>query len=181
MNQKFWWVNEKIQEETGKQENGNERQLIQHRFFHFVFKIQIQGQHGECAFIFCAYSTRPVFLEQSNSSSLVENAPLCAISTRVLCVVVVHHVGIAAVGLRALWHLSRHRHPNHFQPALLKVLTFSNEAVDGLGLREAEDGRRVCGPGAVIHTIAQEGDSTLGLHVLGRVVGDEENVYLYGS
>lgn len=121
-------------------------------------------------------SARSVFLEQSNSSSLVENAPLCAISTRVLCVVVVHHVGVAAVGLRAFRHLSRHCHSNHFQPALLKVLTFCSKVVDGLGLREAEGGRRVCGPGAVVHRIAQEGDSTLGLHILRRVVGDEENV-----
>lgn len=90
-----------------------------------------------------------------------------------MCVVVVQ-AGIAAVGLRAFWHLSCHCHSNHLQPALLKLLTFRSKVVDGLGLREAEAGGWVCGPGAVFHGIAQEGDGTLGLHVLKRVVKDEE-------
>lgn len=116
-------------------------------------------------------SAHIVFLEQSSSSLL---APLCAISTCFLCVVVVHHVGTAVVGLRALWHLSRHCHANHLQPALLELLAFGSKVVDGLGLREAEAGRRVRGPGTVIHRVAQEGDRTLGLHVLRRGVRDEQ-------
>lgn len=127
--------------------------------------------------ILCEQDTaaRPVFIVQSNSSLL---ALLCAISARVLCVVVVHRVGIAAVGLRAIWHLTLHCHPDHFQPALLKLLCFSSKVVDGLGLREAEVGGRVCGLGAVIHRIAQEGDSTLGLHVLRSSVEIEHQTLL---
>lgn len=115
----------------------------------------------------------PSFLSNPNNSLL---SALCAISTRFLCVVVVHHVGIAAVGMVAFRHLSRHCHSNHLQPALLDILIFSIKVVDGLGLRETESGRRVCGPGAVIHRISQEGDSTLGLYILRREVMDEEIV-----
>lgn len=121
-------------------------------------------------------SAYPVSLEPPNISLLVENAASCAISSRLLCVVVIHHACIAAIGLRAIWHLSRHCHSNDFQPALLKLLSFSSKVVDGLGLGETEAGRSVCGPDAIIHRITQEGDCTLGLHVLGRVVRDEENV-----
>lgn len=99
--------------------------------------------------------------------------PLCAISVRFLCVVVVQ-AGIAVVGLRAFRHLSCHCHSNHLQPALFKLLTFCSKVVDGLGLSEAEAGWWVRGPGAVINGIAQEGDSTLGLHILKRGVKDEE-------
>lgn len=83
-----------------------------------------------------------------------------------MCVVVVRHVGIAPVGLRAFGQLSRHRHSNHFQPALLELLRIGSKVVGGLGLGEAEAGRGVRGPSAVIHTVAQQGDSALGLHVL---------------
>lgn len=38
--------------------------------------------------------------------------------------------------------------------------------MDGLGLREAEGCLTVCGPGAVVHSVAQEGNARLGLHVL---------------
>lgn len=96
--------------------------------------------------------------------------PLWAVGTGFLRVVVVQ-VRIAAVGLLALGHISRHRHSNHLQPALLQLLAFGSEVMDGLGLREAEAGRRVHGPGAVFHRIAQEGDGALCLHVLRRVCG----------
>lgn len=99
--------------------------------------------------------------------------PLWAISTGLLRVVVVQ-VCIAVVGLLALWHISRHCHSNHLQPALLQLLTFSSKVMDGLGLREAEAGWRVHGPGAVFHGIAQEGDGALRLHVLRRVCRDLE-------
>lgn len=111
------------------------------------------------------------FLSDPQSSLL---APLCTISARFLCAVVVVQVDIAAVGRRAFRHLSRHCQSYHLQPALLKLLTFSGKVVEGLGLREVEAGWRVRGPGTVIHRITQEGDSTLGLHVLRRVVGDGE-------
>ncbi|KAF3854550.1 hypothetical protein F7725_022605 [Dissostichus mawsoni] len=68
----------------------------------------------------------------------------------------------------ALRHLPPHRHSDDFQPALLELLGFSGKAVDGLGLGEAEDGGGVCGPGAVVHIVAQQGDGALGLHVLRR-------------
>lgn len=110
------------------------------------------------------------FLSDPQSSWL---APLCAISARFLCAVVVQ-VDIAAVGRRAFRHLSRHCQSYDLQPALLKLLTFSGKVVEGLGLREVEAGWRVRGPGTVIHRITQEGDSTLGLHVLRRVVRDGE-------
>lgn len=80
-----------------------------------------------------------------------------------MCVVVVQ---IAVVSLRAFWHVSCHGHSDHFQPALLKLLAFSSKVVNGLGLRESEVGGQVSGPGAVVHRIAQEGDGTLGLHIL---------------
>lgn len=109
------------------------------------------------------------FLNDSWSSLL---APLCAISTRFLCAVVVVQNDIAAIGRRAFRHLSRHCQPYHLQPALLKLLTFGCKVVEGLGLREAEAGWRVRRPGNVIHRITQEGYSTLGLHVLRRVARD---------
>lgn len=109
------------------------------------------------------------FLSDPRSSLL---APLCAISTRFLCAVVVVQIDIAAIGRRAFRHLSRHCQSYHLQPALLQLLTFSCKVVEGLGLREAEAGWRVRRPGTVIHRITQEGYSTLGLHVLRRVARD---------
>lgn len=96
----------------------------------------------------------------------MENSLLCAISTHILRVIVVRPVCVAPIALWAFWHLPCHRHSNDFQPALLVFVRFSSKVVDGLGLGKAEAGWRVCGPGALIHRVSQEGDGRLGLHVL---------------
>lgn len=56
---------------------------------------------------------------------------LCAVSRCLLCAAV-HHICVAAVDLRAFWHLPRHRHSNYFQPALLQFLRLCSKVVHGL-------------------------------------------------
>lgn len=135
---------------------------------------------------------RPVLLEQANSffackkkksvSCLLvkkqQRTALWAISARLLCVVVFHHVWAVAIGRLAFWHLSCHCHSNDFEPALLKLLTLRSKVVDRLGLWETEAGRSVCGSGAVVHSVTQEGDRTLGLHILGGSGGEGGRVIM---
>lgn len=91
---------------------------------------------------------------------------LCAIGGHFLRVIVVRDVCVAPIGVWALWHLSCHRYSNDFQPALLQFIRFSGKVVDKLGLGQAEAGRRVRGPGGVLHGVAQQRDGRLCLHVL---------------
>lgn len=95
-----------------------------------------------------------------------KNTFLCAVTTRFLHVVVVRHGCIAPIGLRVFWKISSHCHSNKFQPALLKFLAISSKVVDVLGLRETEAGRRISRPGAVVHSITQQGDGALRLDIL---------------
>ena len=94
-----------------------------------------------------------------------------------LCDAVVH-AGPVPVGRRSFRHLSGHRQPHDPEPALLQLLRLSGEAVDGFGLGETEAGRRVGGPGAVLHAVAQQGDGALGFHVLRVRVRENMNTQL---